>query len=293
MSVQRFSLHDGPGIRTTVFFQGCPLHCPWCSNPESQPAHPVQRHKRERCIGCGRCAAICPQGCISIGEEGYPLFDRRSCIGCGACQDSCPSEAIAISGKIMSVSEVISLVLRDRDYYRNSGGGVTFSGGEVFMQPEALLALLKASKAEGLHTVIESCGQITAEWIERVEPLTDLFLYDIKHFDTEILKSVTGGNLERIVENLKILGRRGKAIVRIPCIPGFNLDQKTLRGIYHIALQCGVGEVHLLPYHNLGVDKYAQLAREYSCSREALRNEDLEPFAEEGRSLGLVVKIGG
>ena len=293
MSIQRFSLHDGPGIRTTVFLQGCPLHCPWCSNPESQPPHPVQRHRKERCTRCGECTALCPNGSITLGEDGYPIFDRHNCVGCGACEQFCPNGAIAISGKTMSVDQVMSQVLRDRDYYRNSGGGVTFSGGEVFMQPKALLALLEASKAEGLHTVIETCGQTSMEWIERAEPMTDLFLYDIKHCDASLLKSVTGANLEVIVANLKALGRLGKAIVRIPCIPEFNLDENTIRGIYQIALQCGVDEVHLLPYHNLGVDKYAQLDRAYGCSLESLQNSDLEPFAEIGRALGLSVKIGG
>lgn len=293
MSVQRFSLHDGPGIRTTVFLQGCPLHCPWCSNPESQPMHPVQRHKRDKCSECGACIALCSEGAITRGEDGFPYFDRTRCIGCGRCEQACPNEAIAISGKLMSVSEIVDIVKRDKDYYRNSGGGVTFSGGEVFMQPEALLALLEAVKAEGISTAIETCGQTSLEWIERVEPLTDLFLYDVKHSDREVLKRVTGGDIDRIVENLKSLAGTGKAIVRIPCIPEFNLDEVTMRGIYDIALRCGVGEVHLLPYHNLGADKYAQLSKEYAYSCEGLRNEELEPFAEMGRAFGLTVRIGG
>lgn len=293
MSVQRFSLHDGPGIRTTVFLQGCPLHCPWCSNPESQPLHPVQRHKRDKCTGCGRCISLCTEGAVTRGEDGLPHFDRTRCIGCGKCEQACPNEAIAISGKQMSIGEIVEAVKRDRDYYRNSGGGVTFSGGEVFMQPEGLVALLKAVKAEGISTAIETCGQTSLEWIERVEPLTDLFLYDIKHCDREVLKRVAGGDLYRIVANLEALGHTGKAIVRVPSIPGFNLDEVTMRGIYDIALRCGIREVHLLPYHNLGADKYAQLAKEYSFDCESLRNEELEPFAEIGRALGLTVQIGG
>ena len=293
MSVQRFSLHDGPGIRTTVFLQGCPLHCPWCSNPESQPMHPVQRHKRDKCSGCGKCTSRCSKGAITHGEDGFPHFDRTRCIGCGECEQACPNEAIAISGKMMTVSEIMEIVKRDKDYYRNSGGGVTFSGGEVFMQPEGLVTLLEASKAEGLHTAIETCGQTSAEWLQRIESLTDLFLYDIKHSNSEVLQHTTGGNLDRIVKNLKLLGSKGKAIVRIPCIPGFNLDENIITGIYRIALQCGVKQVHLLPYHNLGADKYAQLAKEYAYTCESMRNEELEPYAEMGRAMGLSVQIGG
>ena len=293
MSVQRFSLHDGPGIRTTVFLQGCPLHCPWCSNPESQPMHPVQRHKVDKCSGCGECFTHCSEGAITRGENGLPIFDRKQCIGCGKCEQTCPNEAIAISGKTMSVSEIIDIVKRDKDYYRNSGGGVTFSGGEVFMQPLGLVALLEASKAEGLHTAIETCGQVSAKWVHRVEPLTDLFLYDVKHSDGEVLQRIAGGNLDQIVENLKLLGCTNKVIVRIPCIPGFNLDENIITGIYRIALQCGVKQVHLLPYHNLGADKYAQLAKEYAYTCESMRNEELEPYAEMGRAMGLSVQIGG
>jgi pyruvate formate lyase activating enzyme len=193
----------------------------------------------------------------------------------------------------MTISEITEIIKRDKDYYRNSGGGVTFSGGEVFMQPEGVLALLAAAKAEGISTAIETCGQAPQEWIEQAEPLTDIFLYDIKHCNAAILKSVTGGNLDRIIANLKIANRHGKAIVRIPCILGFNLDEETLLGICRIALDCGVGEVHLLPYHNLGADKYAQLNKEYAYTCESMRNEELEPFADAARALGLTVKIGG
>lgn len=255
--------------------------------------HPVQRHKKDRCSACGKCVMLCPEGAITRGEDGLPRFDRKRCIGCGKCEQGCPNEAIAISGKQMSVSEIIDIIKRDKEYYRNSGGGVTFSGGEVFMQPDGLLALLKAAKDEGISTAIETCGQVTSEWISRIEPLTDLFLYDIKHCNSEVLKRVTGGNLDLIVENLRTLADTGKVVVRIPCIPEFNFDETTLRGIYDIALHCGVTEVHLLPYHNFGADKYAQLAKEYAYSCECMRNEELEPFAEMGRALGLTIKIGG
>lgn len=293
MSVQRFSLHDGPGIRTTVFLQGCPLHCPWCANPESQPMRAVQRHRKDKCSGCFRCISACPEGCITPGKDGVPEFDRNRCIGCGLCEQDCQEGAIAISGKMMTVGELMELIKRDKDYYRNSGGGVTFSGGEVFMQPEGLFSLLEASKAEGIHTAIETCGQAASDWVHKVEPLTDLFLYDVKHCDKDTLKRVTGGNLDIIVNNLKTLGRTGKAVVRIPCIPGFNYNRDTIRGIYEIAVQCGIGTVHLLPYHTLGTDKYAQLCRTYENIGKSLKNEDLEDMAQMGKSFGLTVLTGG
>lgn len=293
MSVQRFSLHDGPGIRTTVFLQGCPLHCPWCSNPESQPMTAVQRHRRDRCAGCLKCISACTEGCITPGKNGFPEFDREHCIGCGSCEQTCSCNAIAISGKPVTVGELMKLIIRDKDYYRNSGGGVTFSGGEVFMQPQGLFSLLKASKEEGLHTAIETCGQASSEWVHKVEPLTDMFLYDIKHCDKDILKRVTGGNLDIIVNNLKELGRTGKVIVRVPCIPGFNNDIDTIRGIYEIAIECGVDTVHLLPYHTLGTDKYPQLSLTYRDIGESLKAEDLEEFVQLGKSLGLTIRTGG
>lgn len=235
-SIQRFSLHDGPGIRTTVFLQGCPLRCPWCANPETQEA---------------------------------------------------------FGGTLMPVADVMAAVLRDADYYRNSGGGVTFSGGEPFLQPEALEALLTASKAAGLHTAVETCGEVPLAGLMQAKPLTDLFLYDIKHVDPEAFRRVCRGDLKRILENLKAVAEEGNVIARIPCIPGFNLDEKTLRAIFDIATGAGIREAHLLPYHTLAADKYAKLGREYSWSRSSLPREELEPYAQMGREAGLMVKIGG
>lgn len=236
MSIQRFSLHDGPGIRTTVFLQGCFLHCPWCCNPESQPL---------------------------------------------------------TGGKMISVAEVLSIVERDRDYYRNSGGGVTFSGGEAFLQGAGLLALLKASKAAGLHTAVETSGAADGIWLQRAEPLTDLFLYDLKHCREDVLRRTTGADLPTVLRNLSLVAPSRKVIVRIPCIPGFNLDADTLQGIFDLVLKYGIRQVHLLPYHTLGIDKYARLGRDYAWSRESLRKEDLEGYAEMARRRGLTVRIGG
>lgn len=235
-SVQRFSLHDGPGIRTTVFLQGCPLRCPWCANPETQ-----------------------------------------DCRG----------------GKEMHVAEIMATVLRDADYYRNSGGGVTFSGGEPLLQPRALTALLRECKAAGLHTAVETCGEAPKEDLLAAEPYTDLFLFDIKHCVPAELRNVCKGNLEGILENLRALSQKGKVIARIPCIPGFNLDEQTMKGIFDLAVSMGVKEAHLLPYHTYARDKYTQLGRNYDWPGESVRKDALEPFAAMGREAGLTVRIGG
>lgn len=293
MSIQRFSLHDGPGIRTTVFLQGCPLRCPWCSNPESQPLHAVPRHRSDKCAGCFSCVVACPEGLIRSGEKGLPVFNRSSCTGCGACEKICPGEAISVSGKMMEVGEIMSIVAKDADYYRNSGGGVTFSGGEALLQIEGLKALLEASRALSIPTAIETCGQVPWEYIERAEPLTDLFLYDLKHTDSDKLKRVTGGDAGLILDNLHRLSGSRKVILRVPCIPGFNLDEACLRDIFDVALREGIEEVHLLPYHTLGMDKYAQIGRQYEGERKSLPKEALEEYAEKGLQEGLIVRIGG
>lgn len=291
VSIQRFCVNDGPGIRTTVFLQGCPLHCPWCANPESQPLRPVQRHARGKCVGCLRCVAACPAGCIGTGGDGLPVFDRSRCEGCGACEKACPSGAIVISGRTVSTAEIMAVVERDALYYRNSGGGVSFSGGEAFAQPSALLELLKLCREKGFHTVVETCGEASREHVLEAEPYVDLFLFDIKHADAAVLKRVTGGDLDLMLGNLRALAESGKVIVRIPCIPGFNLSREGISAIYDLALACGVGEVHLLPYHTLGVNKYEQLSREYTFPVNGISADELEPFVLLGKEKGLEIKI--
>lgn len=291
VSIQRFSLQDGPGIRTTVFLQGCPLHCPWCANPESRPLHPVQRHSVGKCSRCLRCAAVCPEGCIQPGPDGFPSFDRKSCIGCGTCEKTCPGGAISVSGKPMTVKEIMETVGRDTDYYRNSGGGVTFSGGEPLLQPEGLMDLLEAAKDQGIDTAIETCGNVPTERILQAAPLTGLFLFDVKHADPVVLKKVTGGDADLIFRNLAALSGTGrKVIARVPCIPGFNLEENVLRDIYTRIAACGIGTVRLLPYHTYGVDKYRELSLPYTFPRKGIGNEDLEAFAQMGRRMGLDVQ---
>lgn len=295
LEIERFALHDGPGIRTVVFLQGCPLHCPWCANPESQRQQPRLLHNRRKCTGCGRCTACCPSGNITL-RDGHPVFRRAGCTGCRTCAAHCPEEAIRFAGTTVSTARIMETLLRDKDYYLSSGGGVTFSGGEAFMQFEGLTDLLRRCRAAGLHTAVETCGQVPGEKLKQAYPLTDLFLFDIKHTDREKLKKTTGADLETILSNLRYLAAQnpGHVTIRVPVIPGFNAEMKILEEIFTLAVENRIRRVHLLPYHTLGKDKYEQMGLPYLYPEHAmLTKETLLPFREAGEKRGLEIRIGG
>lgn len=295
MEIERFAIHDGAGIRTTVFLQGCPLHCPWCCNPESQKIGSHLMYNEKKCLHCGLCARVCQNNAVTF-ENGHPVFHRDLCIGCRSCEKHCPGDAIKISGKIMSIEEILAIVLRDRDYYENTHGGITFSGGEPFGQFEGFWGLLKKSKENGLNTAVETTGNISSNQLLKAEPFIDTFLFDIKHTDRDKLHKVTGGNLFLILENLSLLSKidPNKIVIRIPVIPLFNFDLKTITSIYQLAVQRNITRVDLLPYHSLGRNKYSELGLEYSLADiSMISKEELVPFYNLGKSMGIRVKIGG
>ncbi len=295
MEIQRFAVHDGPGIRTLVFLKGCAMHCPWCSNPESQSPNRQLLYDAAKCIGCGRCAGVCPvPGAITLNGQGRPVFDRHLCTTCGLCGEVCLQNAIDFSGSRMTAEEIARLVLRDRDYYDQSGGGVTFSGGEALLQGEALLPLLRLLKEEGLHVAVETCGQFPAHLLPPLLPCIDLFLFDVKHVDPALLHSVTGGDAALIDANLSAILAAGRPVVaRVPVIPGFNHSPEAMEAIFAYCAAKGITELHLLPYHTLGKGKYARLGRPYTLTAPMLTKGDLRHYPAQAAKWGIDAVIGG
>ncbi|MBQ9131439.1 MAG: glycyl-radical enzyme activating protein [Clostridia bacterium] len=246
--IQRNSYVDGPGIRTTVFFKGCNLRCAWCHNPESQSAAPQMMFYQNKCVGCGKCKEKCPNG-------------LESCDLCGKCTLYCPRDAREICGREYTAQEVLSTILKDKTFYENSRGGVTFSGGECMLQIDFLEELLKKCKENGIHTAVDTAGHVPYRQFERILPYTDLLLYDVKCFDDDKHRHYTGVGNELILENLKKLLKTEKPVwIRIPVIPGVNDTAEEMERINAFLDSCGAPErVELLPYHAMGEHKYAAL----------------------------------
>ncbi|KAF0196157.1 MAG: pyruvate formate lyase activating enzyme [Bacillota bacterium] len=292
--IQRFSTHDGPGIRTTVFLKGCPLSCLWCHNPESKQAEPAVVYDTAKCLRCGLCAKACLQGAISF-DKGIPTLDSNRCVVCGRCSKRCPAEALELVGREMTVVEVLAEIEKDRVFYDESGGGVTVSGGEPLIQPEFLCALLQGCRQRGIHTTVDTCGHAQWQAMAKVSELTDVFLYDIKHMDSSKHHEFTGVSNELILENLKCLSRIHHGIIlRLPIIPGLNDDLENLLMTGRLAVDLGISQVHLLPYHGIGADKYTRVGEVYRLPELVAPSPlRMEQIAAELRTLGLKVKIGG
>jgi len=265
-NIQRFSVHDGPGIRTTVFMKGCPLSCGWCSNPESQDSRPQLMSRDIVCTGCGACAAVCPQGAIRITAEGVRQIDWGRCDRCLVCVDACAYNALQRCGEYREVREVLDEVLRDRPFYNNSGGGVTVSGGEPFLQSEFVLRLLRACKEEELHTAVDTTGHAPWEKIREAISYTDLILWDIKHLDPGEHERTTGVGNRLILENLERAAGLTKIWLRVPLIAGFNDSEEHIGGVAALARKVGAEKVSLLPYHEGGLSKSRQIGGDYQFS---------------------------
>ncbi len=249
--IQRNSYVDGPGIRTTVFFKGCNLRCAWCHNPESQSAKPQMMFYRNKCTMCGKCKKKC-------------AYALEKCTFCGKCTIFCPQDAREICGREYTADEVLKIIMKDKAFYDNSHGGVTFSGGECMLQIDFLIEILKACKENGIHTAVDTAGHVPYERFETILPYTDLFLYDLKCFNSEKHKLYTGVGNELILKNLKRLLVTGTPLwIRIPIIPTFNDSEEELQKIKEYIFSCGAPQkIELLPYHAMGEHKYAAIGKE-------------------------------
>ena len=280
---QKYNMYDGPGVRTLVFFKGCPLRCKWCSNPEGLERKYQIMFKPTTCVSCGSCVPVCPQKIHSISSSGEHIIDRSiDCIGCGQCVEACIPEALKVAGEQVPISELLEYVEQDRAFYDQSGGGVTLGGGEVTSQPEAAINLLQACKQEGLHTAIETCGYTKKETILRFAEYVDLFLFDLKHIDPDRHFELTGVRNEMILENLEeLIMKRNHVKIRMPMLKGINDSEAEIRGVIEFLKPFrefkNFEGIDLLPYHKLGVNKYVQLGMDYPIEGDpSLDDADLD-----------------
>ena len=270
--IKRFAVHDGGGIRTTVFFKGCPLRCRWCHNPEGLVAMPQLAFYRHKCIGCENCFSECPTAAHKI-ENGIHIIDRALCISCGKCADSCIGEALMLYGKNMTVDEILPLLLEDREFFDNSGGGITLSGGECLVYADFCRELLIRLKGEGIHTAVDTCGFASKAAFDKVIPYTDIFLYDLKAYKSSTHVFCTSQPNSLILENLKYLDSQGKNIeIRIPYVPGYN-DGEMEDIARFLASFKNISKIRILPYHSYSKSKYASLDIE-STLPERMPNEN-------------------
>ncbi len=268
--IQRFSVNDGPGIRTTVFLKGCPLSCFWCHNPETQSSVPELMYYPSRCIGCGSCAAACPTGSLRFtGEDGdrRRIYNAGLCRSSGDCAAACPSGALTLAGRPLYAGELLALAEADRPYFDASGGGVTFSGGEPLMQPEALLESMRLLHGKGFRLALDTSGQAPYTSLQPLLDYTDLILYDVKCMDPMEHLRATGEDNRQILDNLKRLSAiRDRVIIRVPVIPGFNDTEEEIGKIAYAVSRHGYRRLDLLPFHSYASSKYAALGREYPAA---------------------------
>lgn len=278
-NIQKFSIHDGPGIRTTVFFKGCPLRCEWCSNPESQIKNVQILHDQSKCSYCLSCVAACPNGAITH-EDNKIIINEDKCVGCLTCVNSCPNRALSYEGDYQTIEEIVDICMQDIDFYEESGGGVTISGGEGMSQPDFLKKLIAELKKNSVHVAIETTGYVKKGTFEELAKELDLLLFDVKHYDREKHYNGTKVYNDLIVENLKwAIDNVIEVLPRIPVIPDFNNSLEDAEGLAKLLVEAGAKKVQLLPFHQFGEKKYELLNRNYKYkNKKALYPEDLEEY---------------
>ena len=298
-NIQKFSIHDGDGIRTTVFFKGCPLKCEWCHNPETQRFEKEMQVDREKCTGCGTCASVCPNGAVRMTEDHRPAWDPKACTFCGKCENFCPAGSREIVGREYTVKELTKELMKDQMFYEESGGGVTFSGGEVMsMDMDFILAMAKELKRQDVTLTIDTCGYVPYERFEKILPYVNTFLYDVKVMDPELHKKYMGTDNKLILENLIRLSQDGARIyIRIPTIKEVNGNEQNMKETIAFLKEHDIhpAGVNLLPYHDTGSGKYAKLGMEYKgTDLHAPDKEEMEAFAALFVNAGFTnTKIGG
>lgn len=292
--IQRFSVHDGPGIRTIVFFKGCPLSCKWCQNPETQRIEPEIMYSPDACVGCWECTKACPRQAIEVTESGV-VFHRDRCNHCGACAGVCGPEARKLVGREWPLDEVVRVVLADRVFYKNTKGGLTVSGGEPTMQAEFVQRLMRAVKTEGINTAMETCGMCEPDRFAAAIADCDLILFDIKHTDPLVHEAYTGVDNQTILRNLHKAGDMDKQIIiRVPLIPGVNDGEENLLETARLAKAVRAKEIHLLPFHQMGQEKWHSLNKDYACENMSLPPEErIAGAADILKRSGVTVNVGG
>lgn len=294
--IARYAIHDGPGIRTTVYMKGCPLNCRWCHNPEGISPKPQISYQKNRCIGCGSCVSVCPLGAVSRAEDGSIRIDYSICTACGDCAEACNSLALELVGKEMTVDELMSVIEKDKAFYDESGGGVTFSGGEPFLQPAFLLNALAECRNRGIRTAVETCGFCGSEILMDAAQQTDLFLFDVKLMDSTRHNEAAGVPNERILENLsKLIEKDYNVTVRFPLIPGINDDGADIESLGRfLGSLKKTPALHILPFHELGREKALRFGGLYKMSGSVPPGrERVEEIADALRKRNIEVIIGG